>query len=194
MRLSIFILSLFSCTVLSAHNFNEVTYIIEKPAENWQLSIHFTPKTAIDLLEYLHPELKEENVLRLADYYADFTAYFNETIQLSLDDQTVELQLRQAQLNLHDAAMNFELLGAPDVFKDYTIKVNSFLKIFQNPINVVKVITKNNTKTCHLNKQTRICSTQIQSAAIPLKDPMLMTGLLLFIIGGGSMFFLAQHN
>ena len=76
------------------HNPDEISYDFVIDETSQTLTIHFTPKSAIDLLEHLKPELINKSVIKLADYLEDFTEYFNKTVALEIDDVQVHFKLR----------------------------------------------------------------------------------------------------
>lgn len=195
MRSILLVISLLNSFLLIAHNANEINYILEKKQDNWQLAIHLTPQTAIQLIEHLKPELREQSVIRLADYYDNFTDYFNKSIQVQLENTATVLRFLDADLNHHDAVMYFKILNAPDSFESYSIKIESFVEVFRRLSNQVTVIKKDGTYTCYLNKEVRNCSSEIKQLEAHSKSRFLILGLFLVIVGGGTyIFFPSAHK
>lgn len=144
-------------TLSSAHNPNQINYVFNEHNGLHQLSIHFTPKGAIDLLISLKPELENQDVIQLSDYHDLFTAYFNETISMVIEGRRVELIFQKANLKTHDATIDFQLKGIKDNYDGFFLKVDSFTEIYRRTKNFVSIPTSTGLQQFILDKDNTTC-------------------------------------
>ncbi len=114
-----------------AHDPDQISYHFAKSGDHGTLTIHFTPKSALDLLLSLHTEFDENAVIRLADYQEDFTRYFNETILLQIAEKKIGFSFKEAEFNGHDASISFALTGFEGTYNDLNINISSFTEIYR---------------------------------------------------------------
>ncbi|MEN1785821.1 MAG: hypothetical protein AAGF77_11865 [Bacteroidota bacterium] len=117
-----------SCSIW-AHQPNEISYFLKW--EEQQLIIHLTPKSAIDLLEYIDPQLKEKNHFLLGAYHHVFQDYFRTHSSCIVDGIPLDFQLMESNLNKHDATLTFrwtKLQGPP---KSITMVLNGFQEVYK---------------------------------------------------------------
>ncbi|GAB5526109.1 MAG: hypothetical protein Roseis2KO_39810 [Roseivirga sp.] len=122
-------------TLAWAHDPDQISYHFAKSEDAGTLTVHFTPKSALDLLLSLHTEFDENAVIRLADYEEDFTRYFNETILLQVGEKKIGFSFREAAFGGHDASISFSLTGFEGSFDDLNINVSSFTEIYKRTSN-----------------------------------------------------------
>lgn len=121
--------------IVFAHDPDQISYHFSQEDEAGKLTVHFTPKSALDLLVSLHAEFDENEVIRLADYHTDFTDYFNKTIVLKLNGQDVRLQFVTAVFEEHDASITFNLKGFANSFQKVDLGMSSFTEIYRRTSN-----------------------------------------------------------
>ena len=152
---------MFGTGVIQAHNPNEVSYFFK--LDDKELVIHLTPKSAIDILEKLYPELRDQSTFSLQAYAVDFETYFNEHILFMVNDQTVSLTLVATHLNAHDATLSFLLDHVPLEPKDFAITVSGFIDIYKKAKNHVFVYSDEIKKHYILNADENSVSNEIQT-------------------------------
>ena len=128
-------LAIFGISRLSAHNPNEVSYYFNLDSK--ELTIYLTPKSAVDLLKKVNPELGAHTTFNFSDYTQNFETYFNEKISLVLSGMSVGFRLTYMDLAQHNAAFRFEMENLPKDVAAYEIIVDSFLNIYQKGKNYV---------------------------------------------------------
>jgi len=146
---------------VSSHNTNEITYEFELNKTNNTLLIHFTPKSAIDLIRTINPELKQETIIKLDDYHADFTDYFNKTINLKVENSMVYFSFVYADLQSHDAVFGLKIIGIPKEYNQLELEITSFLEVYKRTTNFVMFKTENNYLEYNLDKDNRIYKSTI---------------------------------
>ncbi len=120
-----------------AHDPDQIGYRFTQTDGTGILTVHFTPKTAWDLLLSLHAEFDENTLIRLSDYQDDFTQYFNQTLELQLGQKMIHLKFREAEFGHHDASIQFELEGFEDSYDQVDIRISSFTEIYRRTSNHV---------------------------------------------------------
>ncbi|UOY07042.1 hypothetical protein L0P88_00480 [Muricauda sp. SCSIO 64092] len=135
--ISIALLYFFGTIQVKAHNPNDISYFFK--LDEKQLVIHLTPKSAIDLLEHMHPQLRNENRFLLHSYSLDFQSYFERHVLLTIDRIQISMALIETQLDKHDARLVFELVNVPNTPKDFELTVSSFLGRYKKVKNYVFV-------------------------------------------------------
>ena len=122
-----------------AHDPDQIGYHFRLNKEIPTLKVHFTPKSALDLIMYLKPELKDQEAIRLADYGADYEQYFSETVNLYVGGSAISFKLVESDLLQHDATLTFHLSGIPREVQGFQVVVTSFTEIYQRTINKVTI-------------------------------------------------------
>lgn len=152
---SIFWLSSFALysSMCWAHTPNQISYTFEQQGTQGQLIIHLTPKGAIDLIQTIKPELREAAIINLYDYYDEFTEYFNENINLHIDEKEAQFSFREANLIEHDASIAFTIDHFPASFDLVSIEVNAFLEVYQRVQNYVSFHLTDSTLKKTLDKR-----------------------------------------
>lgn len=143
MRYFIIILLTFFCFTANAHNPNEITYNFDVNEGSKTLTIHFTPKAAIDLIRQIKPELQEESIIKLDDYSAEFTDYFNKTIDLKIENNDIQFSFISAELHEHDATILLNLVSVPENYERVEMQITSYLNIYKRVENYVIFNTAN---------------------------------------------------
>lgn len=136
-----------------AHTPNQISYTFEQQADQGQLTVHLTPKGAIDLIQTIKPELREAAIINLHDYLDEFTEYFNENIHLRIDGQNARFSFQNANLIEHDASIAFAVDHFPASFDLVSIEVNAFLEVYQRVQNYVSFNLPNGTLKKTLDKR-----------------------------------------
>jgi len=144
-----------TCFQAQAHDPNQITYHFN---EAGQLNIHLTPKGAFDVLQHIRPDLAAESVIRLSDYYPAFTDYFNETIELTLADQSIDFAFLEADLGKHDATISFKLLDFPGNYDAYTLSIRSFTELYRRVNNTVNIPGQGGSHTFVLDDKNHLAS------------------------------------
>ena len=157
------ILTILCCLLLSpvttkAHAPDQINYIFEEDERGGRLTIHFTPQGAIDLITSLKPELAKEPIIKLKNYYDEFTAYFNRTIDLKVGGKRPKLIFKKGNLIPHDATMVYQLSGTPRFHGDFKISIASFIEIYRYTRNHVTVNLANRQEKCVLDRSRKTCS------------------------------------
>ena len=122
---------------LEAHDSNQISYIFEREDEMGILTIHLTPKGVIDLLVNIQPELQDIAVIQPNEHYETLTNYFNETIDLKLDDKHIDFKFIKADLTVHDATMTFQLQNFGGSYEGFEVSVSSFTEVYKRTKNHV---------------------------------------------------------
>lgn len=155
-----YVLALFALLILTraqAHDPSQITYDFN---ETGQLNIHLTPKGAFDVLQNMRPDLALESVIRLSDYYPAFTAYFNETIELTIAGQSIDFTFLKADLGKHDATIAFQLVDFPGDYASYEISISSFTELYRRVNNTVSIPTQKGKHTFSLDDKNQFASYQ----------------------------------
>ena len=170
------------CNSTFAHEPNEIYYSITANNQKKQLIIRFTPVAATNLLYYLKPELKSETEVSLADYVKDFETYFNKTIDLKIDKQSIQFVLNEHHnLQTHEAMLVFALKDIQTYDSEFEITVSSYLDFNDKVLNVVRVDLDGEKTNCILGKNSKTCSS---TNKVNLSDSILVLvaiGLLLAV-------------
>ena len=147
---------LISHLTLKAHATDQITYIFDQEAA--LLTIHLTPKGAIDLIEVAQPELLQEEVLYLNNYHELYANYFNNTIDFKVDNKAVNLLFAKSDLNQHDAVLQFTLEGFEGSIKDFNLSISSFTEVYRRVQNHVFINTHLGQRQFLLTKTNQVCS------------------------------------
>lgn len=139
-------------TVFS-HSINQVSYNFDSVNNENTLTIHFTTAGAIGLIKTIKPELKKTSVIRLKDYTSEFTDYFNETINLTVNGKKVNFVYFYQDLLNHDAKLVFKLTRNLQNAENIKIKITSFLPLYKKMKNFVKITINENLQSVTLTKQ-----------------------------------------
>ncbi len=158
---TLLLVSMFGTGITQAHNPNEISYFFK--LDDKELVIHLTPKSAIDILEKLHPQLKNQSSFSLQAYAIDFEAYFNKTIRFVVDDQPVSLALWRTDLNAHEATLSFGMNGIALKPKSFEVEVLSFVDIYRRAKNHVFVYSDDIKKHYLLDASGNRVSSEIQT-------------------------------
>lgn len=133
--ISIVLLCFFGTIQVKAHNPNDISYFFK--LDEKRLVIHLTPRSAIDLLEHRHPQLRNESRFSLHSYTLDFQSYFKGHVLLTIDNIPISMTLVETQLDKHDARLIFELVNVPNTPKGFDLTISSFLGLYKKVENHV---------------------------------------------------------
>ena len=138
-----------------AHNPSEVSYFF-KMDQN-ELIIHLTPKTAVDILRKIHPEMRDAKVVNLSEYLSDFETYFTNGVAFLVDERPIMLKLMNADLTHHEATLIFTLEQLPKKTNLYHISVKSLIDVYPKGKNYL-FVTENGKKHHYIldRQQTQI--------------------------------------
>ncbi|MDC8005998.1 hypothetical protein POV27_18245 [Aureisphaera galaxeae] len=123
-------------STVCGHNPNQIGYDFNE--EEQSLTVHFTLRSALDLVKRLCPETADGNMIQLSEYYQDIDAYFNSEIQLQINDKDVSLNLKEAALDQHDAYVKFDLTAGND-WNSIALTLDSYTEIYRRTQNIVKI-------------------------------------------------------
>ena len=194
MNLSIkiyFAVFVFFMTYLSvfAHSPYEISYEINLNQEHPTLTVHLTPKTALDLVSYLKPELANQTVIKLDDYTKEYTEYINENLLVFADEQAVHFIFQQANLSQHDATLVFTIAQLPALASHFKLTANCFTDIYRKPQNIIKLQLPSGQQTFYLTKQNRQCTTSVKIVATKMKEIYALWAIGLLISGSIGIYF-----
>ena len=147
------LLCLFS---INAHSRTEIGFRFIEEDEKTYLEIHLTSLTLFDLIYDLYPELESEKSLKLNNYASDYEAYFNEHLQLNLNDWDRKLEFVDANLITHDAKITFLIVDFKEAIEKYEVAINGF-EFYKKPSFTVLFTTPAITETYFLNKTENTC-------------------------------------
>ncbi|MEN0049103.1 MAG: DUF6702 family protein [Bacteroidota bacterium] len=168
-------------STLCAHHSTEITYQLEQKENQYLLTIHCTPQTIMDLLEYKQPKLKQQSILNLQHHLAIYTDYFNQTFRLKTKGKRATFTLVNYDLQQHDAHLTFQINDVAGDLEAFKLKVNCFTEIYQQPLNHILLINEGGQKDYFLNRDHRFLHHQThQNMEVTniWKRPFLRYGLL----------------
>ncbi|MBX2877671.1 MAG: hypothetical protein KTR30_36465 [Saprospiraceae bacterium] len=139
----------------TAHDPSQITYDFKRDGT---LQIHLTPKGAVDLLTTVLPDLEDQSVINPNEYYDTFTAYFNETIDLKLEEKSLGFSFLNADLAGHDAVMTFQVDGFAGDYTGYRLMLKSFTDVYRRISNQVKIELPQSNQICQLGQQEQRCA------------------------------------
>ncbi len=140
---------------VAAHDPSQITYHFKKDGI---LQIHLTPKGAVDLLTTILPELEHQAVINPNEYYDTFTAYFNETIDLRVGEESLGFSFLSADLAGHDADMSFQVDGYSGDYTGYELELGSFTEVYRRVSNLVKMELPHSNQFCKLGQKEQACA------------------------------------
>ncbi|MEM6722715.1 MAG: hypothetical protein AAF598_01690 [Bacteroidota bacterium] len=157
MNKALFLLLMFFPLAGWAHSPNETNYTLAQDEAGWTMTVHFTPLSAIRILEkegVIQPNQAQVQPLDQADA---LTHYFNQHVQLHLNQQAVHFVWQDAHFGGHDAWIKFGVMNAPAILRYYDCQITAFNTIFRKPINVLMVKLDQEIATCVMNAQNTHC-------------------------------------
>ena len=140
---------------ITAHDPSQITYHFKKDGI---LEIHLTPKGAVDLLTTIQPKLEHQAVINPNEYYDTFNAYFNETIDLRLGEESLSFSFLSADLAGHDAVMTFQVDGYDGDYTGYDLRLHSFTNVYRRVSNQVKFELPHSNQICQLGQKEKSCA------------------------------------
>lgn len=194
LKISLLVFYAFICNLIQAHNPNEAYYKIKVNNDQQQLVIHLTPKTASNLLRHLLPDLKLKDSIQLEDYLSDFQRYFSKTINLKIDSIPIHIQLTNHNLKVHDATLTFTLAKLQMPVKHFEISITSFLTLYNNMLNIVRVDLNGKVTGCVLDEKSTICSSEHRVEIISLIRNNIYYILSLILIGLILLFLILKKR
>ncbi|MEM9722161.1 MAG: hypothetical protein AAGA10_23035 [Bacteroidota bacterium] len=142
---------------VSAHDPGQISYIFQTDAERATLTVHFTPKGAMDLLLQQRPALHNEPILYLENHLDVYTDYFNKQIHLAYQGRGLRFQLIEGDLLSHDAHLTFVVEDFPGSFEGMSLQVDSFTELYRRLSNLVVVEFPSGRRSWQLNSGQRSC-------------------------------------
>ena len=142
---------------INAHKLDQISYVFDQNNKETFLTIHLTPAGAIDLIVDLKPEMKSQSVIKLKNYYTDFTAYFNRTIDLKIDKKPIKFNFVKGNLLNHDATMVFKLEDVKNYEGAFEIKITSFINIYRKIKNHINIVHHKGEENCTLTASKTSC-------------------------------------
>ncbi|GAB5401040.1 MAG: hypothetical protein Aureis2KO_26250 [Aureisphaera sp.] len=139
-------------STVCGHNPNQIGYNLNE--EDQSLTIQFTLRSALDLVEHICPGVKGNTTFQFSDYYQDITTYFNSEIQLQINNKSIQFQLDNASLNAHDAFLKFNLDPISN-WKSIEMTVDSYTEVYRRTKNIVKIACRDESKKFLLSKKDR---------------------------------------
>lgn len=172
---------LFTCFSAKSHSPTEIGFRFIEEDNNTYLEVHLTSITLFDLLYSLHPELKSKESLNLSHYTKEYETYFNQIIDLSLNDEDQSLTHVKSNLVIHDASIQFLIQDFEGEINEYSMAINGF-DFYQKPSYTVLFTTADITEAYFLSKEENTCS-GVSSTVQPLEneDDFTTLGALLII-------------
>ena len=171
-----------------AHAANQITYHLEQHSEAGTLTVHFTPQSAMDLIETIRPQLKEKAIIQLEDYIPEFTVYFNQTIDLKMDGHNIVFYFLEADFSGHDAYLKFKAINLPFSFEEIDVEVSSFSDVYKKLSNTVQLTTTMGTANWIFNQKNTNGTWHKSELVETAQKPPLR---FLFFIGGPILLALA---
>ncbi len=170
------------CTIFTAnvfgHSANETAYVLQKEGQHWILNIHFTPVSAMTILEERIPTLQNSSVINLVKYHQELADYFSETITIILGNQKADLSLMDANLKNHDSILRLKIENSPVSFTEYDITINSMTELYNRPRNLLQIVLPDGAWECNLTEKNRRCASATVAKAT---NPPVTQGFFDFI-------------
>lgn len=151
---SIFLLGHF---VSFAHSKTEIGFRIVEEENQTFLEVHLTTLTLFDLLYELYPFLASEEVLNLNDYVTDYEMYFNQYINVTLNDEQQRLEFVDSNLISHDATIKFLIPEMNESVRNYEIVIGGF-QFYRHPSYTVLLTTPLITQSHFLTRADNRCA------------------------------------
>lgn len=176
---------------LSAHDSDHIRYRFWQEGQAGTLTIYLTPERAIDLVQHLMPDLQQQHVIRIGDYLQELTQYFNQSIDLQIQDRNIRLGLLNADFLSHEATMEFRLENFPGSFDNYHLELSSFTEVYQHLNNHVSLELPSGTQDCVLDAKEMICASETSmmagdlhlSAPVSVVGYFRLSGMMFLILG-----------
>jgi len=191
-----FFLLCVSAVQIYAHSPYEISYYFRVNNNQPTLTIHLTPKTALDLISKIKPELAHQSVLRLSDYTLEYTNYINEQLDFYVDGNNGLFLFQSADLSQHDATLIFSISAIPKTGKNFSVRNHCFLDIYRKPQNIIKLDLPAGTQTCYLNQTVTSCQLSPESLQVKKDKPsygwvmgILLSGFFFLTINAYRQFF-----
>ncbi|MEM9078445.1 MAG: hypothetical protein AAGC43_15485 [Bacteroidota bacterium] len=148
---------LFGTRVFS-HQPNQLTYTFTIDSEKLTLKIYFTPKTLLDILEFVQPELRDVPNINLYDHTNQLRDYFGERILLNGHNLKNKISFGRMDLLAHDAYMTFILPRTLDASNSLEIEMNSLTDLYSRLENFVFVKQNGQTTRYLLTEEQRVAN------------------------------------
>ncbi|MEM0932817.1 MAG: hypothetical protein AAGJ12_10145 [Bacteroidota bacterium] len=180
---------------LLAHQPHQGNYTFRLDGERATLTIHFTPKTVLDILEFLRPELKTASKINLRTYEKDVCNYFEERIWFNGSDLQGRLVVDEMDLASHDAFVIFVFKEPFDSTDGFEITVNALTDIYTKPENFV-FVKHQGTAVRHVLTQ-KYRNLVVQNPETAKGNVLVLAGNLsfgLFVLFALTAFFFLVHS
>ncbi|PRX56398.1 hypothetical protein CLV81_0395 [Flagellimonas meridianipacifica] len=142
-------------TTLFSHQPNQLTYTFTLDGETSTLTIRFTPKTLLDILEFVKPGLRDSSRINLNNYKDELCEYFGERILLNENSLRGKLSITEMNLIAHEAFITFVSDDSLDFSKGLHIKINCLADVYNRLENFVFIKHLKSTDRYALSKENR---------------------------------------
>lgn len=183
-KLSLLICFFLGANLVNAHSLDKIYYTFDQDEKGGFLKVHFTPKAAIDLIIMLKPELENQSIIKLDNYFLDYNTYFNKTIKVKVNNELLELEIEKGDLIEHDATLVFRFKKDLAIQGNIEIKVTSFNNIYRRIKNYINIITPKEEHQCILTKSNSTCVLNVTKHVQKTESSMLyylLGGILSFL-------------
>ena len=143
-----------------AHTPSEIGYEVD--LSNKSLTIHTTQKGLLDLLIRIDPGLTNSGSIQLYDHTEKYTAYFNNTIMICLDETEVEFIYEDAHLIGHDATLRYSFKNDLKTSEIISLNISSFTEIYRRTKNIVIISKGQFVERFYLNRRKQYCEYNLQ--------------------------------
>lgn len=175
-----------------AHRPNETNYTLVQEDQEWIMTVHCTPLSAIRILESVGAISENEPQVKLLDHEETITQYFNDHVKLELNRSPVQFVWQSGQFGGHDALIHFQVINGPESLKQFSCTIDAFHDIFRRPQNVLRIREGQESSVCMLDINTTSCHSksvwtqgekiQILSWWIGLFIPLILIGIVVLRI------------
>ncbi len=151
-KFGLLIVSFGIVSTMSGHNPNQIGYDLNE--RDRSLTVHFTLRSAVDLVKKICPETSNVSSILLSDYYQDIEGYFNAKTAIKINQKDTTLFLKEAVLDRHDAFLKFDM-NADENWESVGMTVDCYTKIYKRAKNIVNVESRQFKRQFSLDSQHR---------------------------------------
>ena len=150
---------------LAAHAPNDITYTINLTEGSGEVTLYLTPKTIIDLLVHHDSTLQDSAFIPINKSTGKLESYFNETVEVILDQKRISMAYKASDLMKHDATFTLTINDYQGIPDTVTIASNAFREVYFNSRHHVIISADQQTHHCKLNESNSYCGVRITTAA-----------------------------